>query len=88
MIAQVLAVVIFVAMFLLIVSEKIERHIVTLGCGLLTILLVFGLSMHSTSAIFKTLNLHSLITKSFWYVSGASSEETSGINWATIIFIF
>ncbi|MCI8749240.1 MAG: citrate transporter [Lachnospiraceae bacterium] len=75
-------------MFLLIVSEKIERHIVTLGCGLLTILLVFGLSMHSTSAIFKTLNLHSIITKSFWYVSGASSEETSGINWATIIFIF
>lgn len=88
MIAQVLAVVIFVAMFLLIVSEKIERHIVTLGCGLLTILLVFGLSMHSTSAIFKTLNLHSIITKSFWYVSGSSSEETSGINWATIIFIF
>ncbi|MDE7051778.1 MAG: anion permease [Lachnospiraceae bacterium] len=88
MIAQVLAVVIFVAMFLLIVSEKIERHIVTLGCGLLTILLVFGLSMHSTSAIYKTLNLHSIITKSFWYVSGASSEETSGINWATIIFIF
>ncbi len=88
MIAQVLAVVIFVAMFLLIVSEKIERHIVTLGCGLLTILLVFGLSMHSTSAIYKTLNLHSIITKSFWYVSGTSSEETSGINWATIIFIF
>ncbi|MCI9077823.1 MAG: citrate transporter [Lachnospiraceae bacterium] len=88
MIAQVLAVVIFVAMFLLIVSEKIERHIVTLGCGLLTILLVFGLSMHSTSAIFKTLNLHSIITKSFWYASGSSSEETSGINWATIIFIF
>lgn len=88
MIAQVLAVVIFVAMFLLIVSEKIERHIVTLGCGLLTILLVFGLSMHSTSAIFQTLNLHSIITKSFWYVSGSSTEETSGINWATIIFIF
>lgn len=88
MVAQVLAVVIFVAMFILIVSEKIERHIVTLGCGLLTILLVFGLSMHSTSAIFKTLNLHSIITKSFWYVSGQSSEESSGINWATIIFIF
>lgn len=88
MISQVLAVVIFVAMFLLIVSEKIERHIVTLGCGLLTILLVFGLSMHSTSAIFKTLNLHSIITKSFWYVSGPGGEESSGINWATIIFIF
>ena len=32
MVAQVLAVVIFVAMFLLIVIDKIERHIVTLAC--------------------------------------------------------
>ena len=37
MLAQIIAVVIFVAMFLLIVMDKIERHIVTLGCGLLTL---------------------------------------------------
>ena len=40
--AQILAVIIFAAMFLLIVSEKIERHLVSLGCGLLMMVLVFG----------------------------------------------
>ena len=88
MISQVLAVVIFVVMFILIVSEKIEKHIVTLSCGLLTMLLVFGISMHSMAAITETLNLHTIITKSFWYTSGSSGESTSGINWATIIFLF
>lgn len=88
MVAQVLAVVIFVAMFLLIVTEKFERHIITLSCGLLTLLLVFGLAMHSMSAITETLNLHSIIKLNFWYTSGSGGESTSGINWATIIFIF
>ena len=41
--AQIFAVIIFVAMFLLIVMDKIERHIVTLGCGLLTLIVVFGM---------------------------------------------
>lgn len=45
MIAQVLAVLIFVVMFALIISEKIERHIVTLVCGLATLVFVFGLCM-------------------------------------------
>lgn len=88
MIAQVLAVVIFVAMFLLIVTEKFERHIITLSCGLLTLLLVFGLAMHSMAAITETLNLYSIIKPDFWYTSGSGGESTSGINWATIIFIF
>jgi len=88
MMAQVLAVIIFVAMFLMIVTDKIERHIVTLACGLMTILLVFGLAMHSMSAIVDTLNLHSIIKPDFWYTSGSSGESASGINWATIIFIF
>lgn len=55
--AQIAAVVIFLAMFGLIVSEKIERHLVSLGCGLLMIVLVFGLSMHSMTAIWNTLAL-------------------------------
>lgn len=71
MIAQVLAVVIFAAMFLLIVTEKFERHIITLSCGLLTLILVFGLAMQSTSAIVETLNLHSIIKPDFWYASGS-----------------
>ncbi|MBQ7839316.1 MAG: citrate transporter [Lachnospiraceae bacterium] len=87
MLAQVLAVIIFVVMFLLIVTDKIERHIVSLGCGLLMILLVFGLSMHSMTAITETLNLHSFFTVDFWYQAGEASESSAGINWATIVFI-
>ena len=57
LIAQILAVILFVVMFVLIVLDKIERHIVTLGCGLLTLILVFGLAMRSGSAILETLNV-------------------------------
>lgn len=85
--AQILAVVIFVAMFGLIVMDKIERHYVTLGCGLLTLVLVFGLIMHDTGAIMETLNLKSIFTISFWYAAGAAEESSAGINWSTIIFI-
>ena len=53
--AQILAVIIFLAMFILIITEIWERHIVTLGCALLTLVLVFGLCMHSPSAIIETL---------------------------------
>lgn len=85
--AQILAVVIFIVMFVLIVMDKIERQYVTLGCGLLTLVLVFGICMHSMSAILKTLNVRSIFTVGFWYAAGAAEEASSGINWATIIFI-
>ncbi|MDO5574016.1 MAG: SLC13 family permease [bacterium] len=85
--AQIMAVIIFLAMFLLIITEKLERHIVTLLCGLLTLVLVFGIGMRSMSAIVNTLNLKEIFTTGFWYVSGEASENSSGINWATIIFI-
>lgn len=87
MVAQVLAVVIFVAMFLMIVIDKIERHIVTLVCGLLTLVLVFGVAMQSMTAVLETLNVRSIFTVGFWYTVGSEGESTSGINWATIIFI-
>ena len=87
MLAQVLAIIIFLAMFLLIILEIWERQWITLACGLLTLLLVFGLGMHSMGAIMRTLNLQSFFTTGFWYVAGESSEVSSGINWQTIIFI-
>lgn len=87
MMAQVLAVIIFVAMFILIVSDKIERHIVTLVCGLLTLVFVFGFAMQSMTAVIETLNVKSIFTVGFWYAGGSAEESTSGINWATIIFI-
>ena len=74
-------------MFVLIVLEVWERHIITLGCGLLTLVLVFGLGMHSMSAVLETLNLGSFFTSHFWYTAGQSAEASSGINWETIVFV-
>lgn len=85
--AQVLAIIIFLAMFILIITEIWERHIITLACGALTLLLVFGVGMHSLDAIVGTLNVHSIFTSSFWYTAGEAAGASSGINWETIIFI-
>lgn len=87
MISQICAGVIFVVMFALIISEKIERHIVTLASALLTIVVVFGFCMHSFDALMQTLNIREIITLDFWYTHAEGGESTSGINWATIIFI-
>lgn len=87
MIAQIFAVVIFLAMFILIITEVWERHIVTLGCAFLTLILVFGICMHSPSAIIETLNIHSIFSPGFWHTAGEASEASAGINWETIVFI-
>lgn len=87
MMAQILAIVIFVAMFILIVMDKIERQVITLVCGLLTLVFVFGLGMHSMEAVWKTLNIGTIFKPEFWYAAGAAEESSAGINWATIIFI-
>lgn len=87
MAAQILAVTIFIVMFALIVLDKIERHYVTLGCGLLTIVGVFGIVMKDMEAIVETLNFKSIATLGFWYAAESAEESTAGINWATIIFI-
>lgn len=87
MAAQICAVIIFVVMFALIIMDKIPRQWVTLGCGLATIVIVFGICMKSPSAIMETLNVKSIFTPEFWHVSSQGGESSSGINWATIIFI-
>lgn len=88
MLAQVLATIIFLAMFILIVTEIWEKHIITLACALLTLILVFGVGMHSIPAIMETLNVHSIITPGFWISTGESSGHSSGVNWETIVFLF
>lgn len=87
MVSQIFAIVIFVLMFALIIMDKIPRHWVTLGCGLATIIIVFAICMRSPNAIIETLNVKSIFTTEFWHASGKGSESSSGINWATIIFI-
>lgn len=85
--AQIFAVIIFLSMFVLIILDKWERQYVTLACGALTLILVFGVGMHSMDAVWETLNLKSIFTTSFWYAGGQAAETSSGINWETIIFI-
>lgn len=81
---QILAVSIFTVMFILVVMDKIEKQFVTLACGLLTLVLVFGVAMHDMDAIVDTLNFKSIATKGFWI---GEAGESSGIDWATIIFL-
>lgn len=96
MVAQIIVVTIFLVMFLLIIADRFPRQYVTLICGALTLLLVFGLGMsvdnrffngsyEPLKAIKETLNVHSIFTPGFWYSVGES--ESKGINWATILFI-
>ena len=70
--AMIGAIAIFVIMFVLVVMDKIGRHIVTLGCGLLMLGVVFGLIMKDGNAIIETLNFKSIFTVNFWY---ATTEE-------------
>lgn len=87
MISQIIAITIFVLMFALIISEKLERHIITLLCAGAVIVFVFGICMHSFEAVNETLNLRNIFTLGFWYQAGTTEESSKGINWATIIFI-
>lgn len=87
MVAKILALIIFLVMFLLIITEKIERQYVTLGCGAIMLIVVFGICMHSPQAILNTLNFHSIFTPDFWHATAEGGEATAGINWSTIIFI-
>lgn len=87
MVSQILAIFIFLAMFILIITEIWERHLVTLICGALTLILVFGVAMQSPASIMEALNLHSFFTPGFWYQTVSEAASSAGINWETIVFI-
>ncbi len=86
MAAQIIAVVIFVLMFVMLVLEKIERHVVTLLCGALTLVIVFIVCMGDVAAAWDVISLESFTKLSFWYATG-HSETAAGINWETVCFI-
>ena len=66
MAAQITAVIIFLIMFALIITEKIPRHIATTICSIATIILVFGVCMHSATALWDTLNFQTFTSVDFW----------------------
>ncbi len=88
MLAQILALVVFVTMFAFIVWDRFPKHYVTLSSGALTSILVFGFAMRDAEAFRNTIAIQNIFTKSFWYAAGEHAEQTSGINWATIIFLW
>ena len=65
LVAQIFAVVIFVGMFILIIIDKLPRHYITLGSGLATAVIVFGLCLRSFDAFWETLNLQNIFTTEF-----------------------
>ena len=75
-------------MFILILTEIVERHVISCVCAGLTILFVFLIGMQSPAAVWETLNLESFLRPDFWYVTGEATEGAAGINWETITFIF
>ncbi len=85
-IAQIVAVTIFLIMFIMLLLEKVERHYVTLGCALLTLVVVFAICLEDLPAVWHTINLESFTHLGFWHSSGGSITS-SGINWETLMFI-
>ncbi|MBE6764054.1 MAG: citrate transporter [Ruminococcaceae bacterium] len=90
MAAQIVAICIFVIMFGLVITEKIEKHITTLVCGAAVMLLVFGFfggwNFHT---MWEVLSFEPLATLEFWW-SGLAHEgggHAGGIDWGTIIFL-
>ena len=84
--SQVLALAIFVVMFVAIVSGKVHRYIPALVGAALTVVVVFLVIMKSPEAMLNVLNLEQLGQFRFW-IPGQEHIESQGVNWQTIIFI-
>ncbi len=84
--SQILAVLIFVVMFVVIVSGKVHRFIPAVAGAALVIIGVFLVVMRSPEAVQNVLNLGQLTQFKFW-VPGEQHIESRGVNWQTIIFI-
>lgn len=84
--SQVLAVAIFLAMFIGIVIGKVHRFIPAIIGAALTVIFVFFIGMRSPQTVLDVLNLAQLGQLRFW-VPGHEAVISHGVNWQTIIFI-
>ncbi len=84
--SQILAIAIFILMFLAIIIGKVHRFIPALVGAGLTLVVVFLITMQSPDSISHVMNLGQLGQFNFW-VPGQEHIESYGINWQTIIFI-
>ncbi len=85
-ISQILAIAIFLIMFIVIVIGKVHRFIPALIGAALVIIVVFLVIMKSPHVILSVLNLGQLGEFRFW-IPGEQYIESHGVNWQTIIFI-
>ena len=85
-IAQVTAIGIFILMFVGILSERFERHQVSLFCGAAMLIIVCGMMMKDYKGLWDIMGFDEFINPNFWYQRKALEQE-AGINWATIVFI-
>ncbi|UCB42698.1 MAG: ArsB/NhaD family transporter [Dehalococcoidales bacterium] len=87
--SQIFALVIFVGMFIAVVSDKWHRYIPALVGAGLTVIVVFLIILKSPQAVLDTLSLGQLTEQAFWWVQpgGELVESHQGVNWQTIIFI-
>lgn len=84
--SQLLAIVIFLAMFIAIITGKMGRYIPALIGAALTIILVFLVVMKSPQTALGIFNIAQLGQARFW-IPGTEPLKSHGINWQTIIFI-
>jgi len=84
--SQILAITIFVAMFVAIIMGRVHRFIPALIGAALTLAIVFLIIMKSPGSVLSVLNLEQLGQLKFW-VPGQEGVVSHGVNWQTIIFI-
>jgi Na+/H+ antiporter NhaD/arsenite permease-like protein len=84
--SQILAISIFILMFIVIVMGKVPRFIPALIGGALVVIVVFLIVLRDTDLVIGVLNYEQLGQLKFW-LPGHEPLESRGINWQTIIFI-
>jgi Na+/H+ antiporter NhaD/arsenite permease-like protein len=84
--SQILAIAVFLLMFIAIIIGKVHRFIPAIIGAALTMIVVFLIVMQSTEAVVNVLSLGQLGELKFW-IPGGQHVEAHGVNWQTIIFI-
>ena len=92
-IEQILAILIFAAMFIAIMSGKIHRYIPALIGGALALILILTLVEPGLQNLWHVLRLNDFIDPHWWYgkhvaeAASNGSPQIGGVNWQTMIFI-
>ena len=92
-IEQILAILIFAAMFIAIMSGKIHRCIPALIGGALALILILILVEPGPQNLWHVLRLYDFVDPHWWYgkhvaeAASNGSPQIGGVNWQTMVFI-